>query len=100
MGLKIWSDSSPNRTTNNAAEVAGGRGVGGVGFDVLGEGAGVVLDILGGNTAACLLKLTPVIPFDWVIIGLVICSIVGVGFGTCPAYKGANLDPIESLRYE
>ena len=61
---------------------------------------GVVLGILGGNSAAYFLKLPPVIPLDWVVIGLTICSIVGVLFGTYPAYKAANLDPIESLRYE
>jgi putative ABC transport system permease protein len=61
---------------------------------------GVVLGILGGNAAAYFLKLSPVIPVDWIILGLVICSIVGIIFGTYPAYKAANLDPIESLRYE
>jgi putative ABC transport system permease protein len=61
---------------------------------------GVVLGILGGNTAAFFLKRAAVIPFDWVVIGLVICSVVGIIFGTYPAYKAANLDPIESLRYE
>ncbi len=61
---------------------------------------GVVAGILGGNSTAYFLKLTPVIPVDWAIIGLVICSIVGIIFGTYPAYKAANLDPIESLRYE
>jgi putative ABC transport system permease protein len=61
---------------------------------------GVVLGILGGNATAFFLKLSPVIPVDWIIIGLVICSVVGVIFGTYPAYKAANLDPIESLRYE
>jgi len=61
---------------------------------------GVVLGILGGNAAAFFLKLTPVLPVDWIVIGLVICSIVGIVFGTYPAYKAANLDPIESLRYE
>ncbi len=61
---------------------------------------GVVLGILGGNATAYFLKLKPVIPLDWVVIGLVICSIVGIIFGTYPAYKAANLDPIESLRYE
>ena len=61
---------------------------------------GVVLGILGGNGVALYMKVLPVIPFDWIVIGLVICSIVGIVFGTYPAYKAANLDPIESLRYE
>jgi putative ABC transport system permease protein len=66
----------------------------------VGGAAGVALGILGGNATAYFLKLRPVVPLDWVIIGLVICSIVGVIFGTYPAYKAANLDPIDSLRYE
>jgi putative ABC transport system permease protein len=66
----------------------------------VGGAFGVLFGILGGNATAYYLKLAPVIPVDWVIIGLVICSVVGVVFGTYPAYKAANLDPIESLRYE
>ena len=67
----------------------------------LGGIIGVVLGILGGNVAAYYLELPPAIPFDWVILNpLIICSIVGVVFGTYPAYKAANRDPIESLRYE
>ena len=61
---------------------------------------GVVCGILGGNATAYFLKLSPVIPVDWIILGLLICSVVGIIFGTYPAYKAANLDPIESLRYE
>ena len=61
---------------------------------------GVGFGILGGNATAYFLHLTPVIPVDWILIGLLICSIVGIVFGTYPAYKAANLDPIESLRYE
>ena len=61
---------------------------------------GVGLGIAGGNLAAKLLKLAPVIPVDWALIGLGICSLVGIIFGTYPAHKAANLDPIESLRYE
>ena len=61
---------------------------------------GVGCGIAGGNLLALVLKLPPVIPVDWVIIGLVICSVVGIVFGTYPAFKAANLDPIESLRYE
>jgi putative ABC transport system permease protein len=63
---------------------------------VLGVGAG----ILGGNSVAWLMKVPPVIPFDWIVLGLGICSVVGIVFGTYPAWKAANLDPIESLRYE
>jgi len=62
--------------------------------------AGVLLGVGGGNLVANYLKVPPVIPVDWVIIGLVICSIVGIVFGTYPAFKAANLDPIDSLRYE
>jgi putative ABC transport system permease protein len=61
---------------------------------------GVGLGILGGNSVAWLMKVPPVIPFDWIALGLGICSVVGVIFGTYPAWKAANLDPIESLRYE
>jgi putative ABC transport system permease protein len=61
---------------------------------------GVVLGVLGGNLIALVMKEPPAIPVDWVVLGLLICSAVGVIFGTYPAYKAANLDPIESLRYE
>jgi putative ABC transport system permease protein len=61
---------------------------------------GVGLGILGGNLLALLMQLPPVIPVDWVLLGLGICSVVGVVFGTYPAWKAANLDPIDSLRYE
>jgi putative ABC transport system permease protein len=66
----------------------------------VGGAIGVVLGILGGNLLALVLKLPPVIPVDWIILGLAICSVVGIIFGTYPAWKAANLDPIESLRYE
>ena len=66
----------------------------------LGGIIGVVLGILGGNVLAYFMKVPPVIPVDWIVLGLLICSVVGVVFGTYPAYKAANLDPIESLRYE
>ena len=61
---------------------------------------GVGLGILSGNVISLLLQVPPIIPFDWAAIGLVVCSLVGIVFGTYPAWKAANLDPIESLRYE
>jgi putative ABC transport system permease protein len=61
---------------------------------------GVILGILGGNAVAALLEIPAVIPYDWVVIGLAACSVVGIIFGVYPAWKAANLDPIEALRYE
>ncbi len=61
---------------------------------------GIVLGVLGGNIVAVLMSVPAIIPYDWVVIGLLVCSFVGIVFGTYPAWKAANLDPIESLRYE
>jgi len=62
---------------------------------------GVAFGIVGANLLAIyLLKLPPAFPVDWAILGLVICSLIGIVFGSYPAFKAANLDPIESLRYE
>ena len=66
----------------------------------VGGAVGVLAGIIGGNLAAHFMSLPAVIPYNWVVFGLVICSVVGIVFGTYPAYKAANLDPIDSLRYE
>jgi len=61
---------------------------------------GIALGVGIGNLAGSFLNAETAIPIDWVIIGLSLCIIVGLIFGTYPAYKAANLDPIEALRYE
>lgn len=66
----------------------------------IGGVAGIILGIVSGNIIAIVLEVPPVIPFDWAAIGFITCSIVGIVFGVYPAWKAANLDPIESLRYE
>ena len=67
---------------------------------ILGGFIGIILGVGLGNLAGGLLNAQAAIPYDWVIIGLSLCIFVGLIFGTYPAYKAANLDPIEALRYE
>ncbi|MFA5805723.1 MAG: ABC transporter permease [Melioribacteraceae bacterium] len=71
-----------------------------VALSLMGGIIGIVLGVAIGNLAGLLLKASAVIPIDWVVIGVLLCVIIGVTFGTYPAYKAANLDPIEALRYE
>jgi len=61
---------------------------------------GVLLGVVGGNIAGVFMKLPLVLPVDWIILGMLICSVVGIIFGTYPAWRAANLDPVDSLRYE
>jgi putative ABC transport system permease protein len=61
---------------------------------------GIVIGILGGNSVGLMLDIPAAIPWDWVVIGLTACSVVGIVFGVYPAWKASNLDPVEALRYE
>ncbi|HVO73780.1 MAG TPA: FtsX-like permease family protein, partial [Ignavibacteriaceae bacterium] len=61
---------------------------------------GITFGVLIGNIAGSYLSAESAIPIDWIMIGMSLCVTVGIIFGTYPAYKAANLDPIEALRYE
>ena len=61
---------------------------------------GIIFGVGIGNLVGSFLNAPSAIPVDWVLIGITLCFMVGIIFGTYPAYKAANLDPIEALRYE
>jgi putative ABC transport system permease protein len=61
---------------------------------------GIVLGIAIGNGVALLLGGKFIMPWAWIILGFIMCMIVGLASGLYPALKAARLDPIESLRYE
>jgi len=67
---------------------------------MLGGLIGIVIGVGIGNIAGGLINAQAAVPWNWVFLGLLICVLVGVVFGTYPAYKASNLDPIEALRYE
>jgi len=67
---------------------------------LLGGILGILIGVGIGNFAGSFLNAQTAVPWDWVLIGLTMCIAVGVIFGTYPAYKASNLDPIEALRYE
>lgn len=69
-------------------------------ISLLGAFFGIVLGILVGNIFASFLNTGFVIPWDWVIIGIVICTLVGLAAGIYPAMKASRLNPINALRYE
>jgi len=69
-------------------------------ISLLGACFGIVLGIIVGNSFSLVLNTGFVIPWVWIIRGIVICSIVGLLAGLYPAMKASRLNPIEALRYE
>ncbi len=62
--------------------------------------AGIVLGMFAGNAISLIIGNPFVVPWLWIISGVVSCFAVGLVAGYYPAAKASRLDPIESLRYE
>ncbi len=69
-------------------------------ISLIGAIFGIISGVLIGNVVSMLLHTGFVVPWFWVVIGIVVCSAVGLFAGLYPAIKAAGLDPIVALRYE
>ncbi len=69
-------------------------------ISLLGALFGIVLGIMVGNLFSKVLNTGFVVPWNWVLYGIVICTLVGLAAGLYPAWKAGKLNPIDALRYE
>lgn len=69
-------------------------------ISLLGAAFGIFFGVLLGNLVGMLMHTGFLVPWLWVLMGIGICSIVGLLAGLYPAFKASRLNPIEALRYE
>jgi putative ABC transport system permease protein len=69
-------------------------------ISILGALFGIILGIAVGNLFSLVLSTGFVVPWKWVVYGVLLCTLVGLIAGSYPAWKAGKLNPIEALRYE
>lgn len=66
----------------------------------LGAVVGILLGIVIGNGVSLAIGSSFIVPWKWILLGIVLCFGVGIVSGYFPAVKASRLDPIHALRYE
>lgn len=61
---------------------------------------GIVLGLITGSIISQIIKIPPVVDVKTMTFAFLGSVLLGIVFGVYPAKKAADLDPIESLRYE
>lgn len=61
---------------------------------------GIILGLITGSIISKIIKIPPVVDVKTMIFAFLGSILLGIIFGVYPAKKAADLDPIESLRYE
>ncbi len=69
-------------------------------LSLFGALAGILTGLFFGNLIALVFKTGFIVPWFWIFMGIVLCTIVGLVAGIFPAIKASKLDPIVALRYE
>lgn len=61
---------------------------------------GILLGLIIGNLVGMALGAGFVAPWEWMLLALVVCVVVGLLAGLYPARRASKLDPIEALRFD
>ena len=61
---------------------------------------GIAMGVGAGSIISAVIRIPPVVDLQTIVLAFLFSLVLGLGFGVYPAKRAADLDPIESLRYE
>jgi len=67
---------------------------------LIGGVSGVILGMAVGNLVVVFTGGSFIVPWLWIGVAFLLCTIIGLLSGFYPAKKASKLDPVEALRYE